>query len=251
MAVARSQIKSLEVSQVDHEKVQRSHANLQQEVIGLKSQLLESSSVLKEVSHQKDRCKKECEKIRDQLVHERKELSDFKTMSERNLCRLRKCIDEERSSYEERIARLQRQSVSLQQERDEVANKHRTLAHILHQVRIRVTAVEKTIVPSSSLSPDRHKTVVPPDASATQKQASPPASLHPNHHCHHHHDNNNQSHEQKSGSGGETRPMPPQPPANAPSITAECHQKLKRQYKDLKRKQCDLTRLLNSLQSAD
>lgn len=221
-------------------------------MIGLKAQLMESAGLLKEVSRQKDRYKQECEKIRDQLVHERKELSDFKTMSEGNLCRLRKCIDEERRSYEERIARLQREMTSLQRERDEVANKHRTLARILHQVRIRVTAVEKTIVPSSpSLSPDRHKNR-PPGEAAAQKQASTPASLHPNHHCHHHHNNNNQSHEQTSASGGETRPPPPsQLPANAPSITAECHQKLKRQYKDLKRKQCDLTRLLNSLQSAD
>ena len=182
LSICRGSIKSLELSQIDHEKLQRTHTNLLEDLMSMKSALLESTGVLKDVSRQKDRYKREYEGMKDQLVQERKELSDFKTMSERNLSRLRKCIEEERSSYEERIGKLEQESQILSKERDVYVNKYRSSSGILDQIRIRMTAVENTIISSS---PEKKKQQLP-----QQETTAPAPASNQNHpHCHHYHHN--------------------------------------------------------------
>lgn len=245
LSLSKGSIKALELSQVDHEKLQRTHASLLQDVMSMKSQLLESTSVMKEAARQKDRYKNEYECMKEQLVQERKELSDFKTMSERNLSRLRMCIQEERCSYEERIRKLEEESRILTKERDEYVNRYRSSSGILHQIRIRMTAVEKNIISSSSTSPEKKKQTLPLHRETT----TAPASSQNHHHCHRNHHNHNQAvgtgyKEQLSDQVDEKKSSS----HIMPVISPECHQKLKKQYKDLKRKQSELTHLLNSMQ---
>ena len=98
---------------MDQEKLQRCYANLTEDVTALKHQLMESTAVLKEVVRHKDRLKEENDRLKSEFRDERKEMNEFKSMSEHNLSRLRKCIQEERSEYEERIRKWSRTNSSL------------------------------------------------------------------------------------------------------------------------------------------
>lgn len=244
LCMCKGSIKSLELSQIDYEKLQKTHEILVQDIMSMKGQLMESTGVLKDLSRQKDRYKREYESMKDQLMQERKELSDFKTMSERNLSRLRKCIEEERRSYEERVRKLEEQALIISKERDEYVNKYRSSSGILDQIRVRMTAVEKTITSSPS-SPEKKKKQQPVLLQPHHhRETTAPAST-PNHlpHCHHYHHNDRLDGEQE-----QKQQQPDKDKGHTLVISPECHQKLKRQYKELKRKQSELTRLLNSMQ---
>jgi chromosome segregation ATPase len=231
MSVSKGRIKTLELSLIDHEKLEKNHANLMQDLMSMKNQLMESLTIMKDAARQKDRYKREYESLKEQLNSERRDLSDFKTMNERNLSRLRKCIQEERSGYEERIRKLEDEVRSLGKEKNEIEKRYHQSKSILDQIRTRVTTVEKNFI---SNSPEKNNN------KNNQHQQ--------------HLTRVQQKDESKSNQNQQHLPQQPHPQqqqqtqSQAAVISPECHQKLRRQYKDLKRKQSELTRLLNSLQ---
>jgi len=128
----------------EYDAVKKEHSMLQEEMPRIKAELMEEKILSREFQRQKDRYREEYHRIKQLVDEERKELTDFKTMAEKNVSRLRRSIEDERRENQHKFASLDREISGLRKERDRLKIKHHQSLEVLSILKQRLTAIEKT-----------------------------------------------------------------------------------------------------------
>jgi DNA repair exonuclease SbcCD ATPase subunit len=135
----------------EHHKLQKEHSQLLDNHPKVKGELMEIKILNRELSRQKDRYREEYHRLKQLIEEERQQLTDFKTMTEKNVGRLKKSIVEERRENEEAILSfkttikmLGRELHSVKKERDDLKQKYRRTTEVLSELRMRMSILEKS-----------------------------------------------------------------------------------------------------------
>ncbi|KAI1299218.1 Centrosomal protein of 83 kDa [Halotydeus destructor] len=143
LIVCKARLEVLQESSKELDSLRRTHSSLHECLNKIKCELLEANSVNKELVRQKERIKDEYHRIKVNLEQERKDLSDFKETSDKNIGRLRACLDEERAEARSRLVHLERQVTETSGERDTLKAKCRHYVQAIEKFEGRIGQLER------------------------------------------------------------------------------------------------------------
>ena len=198
----------LEVSQSNQEEIARQRKlvmSLQDELNKARCEILEQTTIAKELSRQKDRAREDYNRIKSALESERKELTEYKVTADKNVSKLRGCLEEERTEARSRLATLEEELARKRREKDDLKAKCRKYAAAAEMA-------EARMLRESSLLAQQMPSMIPSGYTLPKKVYA-----------------------DKSGARGN----------RSDYVTPEAHRQLKKQYKELRNRQQQFASLLN------
>lgn len=193
--ILRAKVESYQINIEELEKLRRQHNSLHEEVNKLKSENAESSALNKELIRQREQYKVDYNRIKETLDDERKQLEEFKVQSEKNLLKLRNCIEEERYDFRDKLLSLEREVLKCKKDKDETKAKYKQYVSIADKLQTKLNEMKE--------QQQKYE---------TRKQST---------------------HQNKS-----SQPI-------VGTVSAEVHNQLKKELKLMKKKQNELSNLLN------
>lgn len=195
--VLRAKVESYQINMEELEKLRRQHIQLHDVLNKLKSENTEYSALNRELIRQREQYKSDYQRIKDMLEEERKELNEFKALSDKSVVKLKNCIEEERHDFRDKLLSLEREVLRYKKEKEELREKYKQYVSIADKLQTKLNEMKEK---------------------QQQKELKKFESIHP-----------------KSS----------QAMASLPTVSAETHNQLKKELKNMKKKQKEMSQLLN------
>ena len=148
--ILRAKVESYQLNMEELDKLRRQHNQLHDHLNKLKSENMEYSALNKELIRQREQYKNDYQKIKDVLEEERKQLDEFKVLSDKNLLKLRNCIEEERFDFKDKLLCLERDVIKCKKEKEEFRDKYRQYYSIADKLQTKLNEFKDKPKPESS-----------------------------------------------------------------------------------------------------
>lgn len=97
LMIANARLEAAHTSHDELDRLRKTNSALHDELARAKCETLEQQTLAKEVARQKERIKEDYTRLKQSLDTERRELTEFKVAADKNVAKLRTCLEEERA----------------------------------------------------------------------------------------------------------------------------------------------------------
>lgn len=141
--IMRAKVESYQVSMDELDKLRREHTILHDDLIKLKSENTEFAALNKELVRQREQYKSDYERIKETLDEERKHIDEYKHMSDKNMVKLRNCIEEEKFDLRDRLLNLERDVMKCRKEKEELKEKYKQYVIIAEKLQTKLNDIKE------------------------------------------------------------------------------------------------------------
>ena len=139
----RAKVESYQINMDELDKLRREQNNLHDNLIKLKSENTEFAALNKELVRQREQYKSDYERIKESLEEERKHMDEFKHMSDKNVVKLRNCIEEEKFDLRDRLLNLERDVIKCRKEKEDIKEKYKQYVMIAEKLQKKLKEIKE------------------------------------------------------------------------------------------------------------